>query len=256
MYFDPSPPSGSTVPAVALEFDGAMSHPARDYADWRDRLLLSLAIAAPATPAQIGQIHLQVSLPLPSGQWVDGVVAYEQLDYVLESAPGDRPRPTEQTTSSAPGSGTAATATHASVPTDRHRPGYTTLTRCQSQLQTLAKFLTDAQALAILTEAGFSLPDIRTILTLPCQAWHKSWWYPVTANGAWGLPFQRWLRSRHHPNGTYTLQYQDHFAQAVPTCFRSRTRRVLLAIHDPATRVGDSLAKIIPGLAKLPERQD
>jgi bacterioferritin-associated ferredoxin len=111
-------------------------------------------------------------------------------------------------------------------------------------LQTLAQNLPLAPAIALLSNCGFSSPWIEEILRLPHYAWHKSWWYALDRNGEFTLPFLRYIRTLHYPDGTITLQYKDFFEYEKPDCFTSQLQTVLVVIRLEVQGFGETLQRI------------
>jgi hypothetical protein len=120
------------------------------------------------------------------------------------------------------------------------------LTRCQSDLKTLAWRVNLSEAIALLRHGGFQEDQIQRILQLPWDGWHRSWWDTLEPQGHLGLPFQRWFRTRCYSDGTYTLQYRDHYPQDAPPCFRGIWQQVPLMICQAMGQFGD----VLTGLRK------
>lgn len=204
-----------------------------------DQMRLALAIAdsehlksllADCTPAlasypHIHAIRANVSVPISEKKVVDAILQFEEVRCVLvEGSPFDR----------------------YGTPTSPLLQGMTLaeLTRCESEMQTLASGLSLAQAIALLTQAGFSSPQVNDIIHLPSEAWHKSWWASQDAAGAFSVPFLRTLRTRRYIDGTLTLQYRDYFPQDKPPCFTSQSRQVVVAIASSSQRFSKTLEHI------------
>lgn len=197
----------------------------------RNQVQLALAIAdqgflksllvectpAISLPHQIGQIRVAIGAPPGKAglEQIDAVIAYEQL--WCTPAEG---APTED---------------------DFSLKDYQSLTRCQSDLKTLGWRISLSQAIAHLQHGGFREDQIQRILQLPWDGWHRSWWDTFEAQGYLGLPFQRWFRTRCYSDGTYTLQYRDHYAQDAPPCFRGLWQQVPITIGDAHGRFGEVL---------------
>ncbi|NER80548.1 MAG: hypothetical protein F6K42_13425, partial [Leptolyngbya sp. SIO1D8] len=150
----------------------------------RLRSLLVTCTPVIAPPHQIGQ--LRVSIGTPAGTEglddIDAVIEYEHLWCLLaEGAPNMEPS-----------LGNSA------------GQNYQYLTRCQSDLKTLAWRVNLSDAIALLGHGGFQEEHIQRILQLPWDGWHRSWWDTFDAQGQLGLPFQRWFRTRCYGDGTYT----------------------------------------------------
>lgn len=118
---------------------------------------------------------------------------------------------------------------------------YQYLTRCQSDLQTLAWRVNLSEAISLLGYGGFQENDIQRILQLPWEGWHRSWWDVLDDQGQLGLPFQRWFRTRCYSDGTYTLQYRNLYAQDAPPCFRAVWQKVPLMVTRPGRQFGETL---------------
>lgn len=169
---------------------------------------------------QLGTVELHLGVPNGRGQAIgDGVLVYEEITCQLawpNLQPGDRPWLTQNTA----------------------------LTPRQSALQTLAWRVPLGEAIALLTYGGFPEAQIDHLLHLPWDGWHRSWWYPLTPEGPGPTPFRRHLRVRPHPEGTYILQYQDHYHQVAPPCFRSQWHPVPILIHQPHQSLGEHLLRL------------
>ncbi|MGD1907518.1 MAG: hypothetical protein ACFB0C_16240 [Leptolyngbyaceae cyanobacterium] len=199
-----------------------------------DQIQLALAIAddgilrsllTESTPAisrsqQLGQTQVTVGVPLADDTtMIDAVVAYESLKCALldESPP----------------------------------PEHTAQVRCQSGLQTLGWRVNIAEAIALLSHGGFQEHHIQRILHLPSQGWHRSWWSTFDRQGNLGHPFQRWFRCRSYGDGTYILQYRDHYAQVAPPCFRGTWHQVPVVIASPEQGFGQLLMTLRRAQASL-----
>lgn len=172
------------------------------------RSLLVQATPAIARPHQISQIRVSVGAP-PDTEGlaaIDAVVEYEHIwCTVSEGAPQIDEQPMRD---------------------------YRYLTRCQSDLKTLAWRVNLADAISFLSHGGFQEDQIQRILQLPWEGWHRSWWDTFDAAGHLGLPFQRWFRTRCYGDGTYTLQYRDFYSQDAPPCFRGIWQRIpVMTVH-------------------------
>jgi hypothetical protein len=179
------------------------------------RSLLTACTPAILQPQQLGQVRITIGVPTTAGGLVDGVLDYEQISCRLaETLPPELQ------------DGDAA---------------YPSLTRCRGPLHTLGYRINLADAIALLNYGGFQEDQIQRILHLPWDGWHRSWWNTLSPQGRSGLPFQRWFRSRAYGDGTYTLQYRDHYPQDAPLCFRGQWQRIPLAIHQPQQDFGNTL---------------
>ncbi|MDB9526347.1 hypothetical protein PN498_10145 [Oscillatoria sp. CS-180] len=197
----------------------------------RNQVQLALAIAdtallksllvdctpAIALPHQINQLKVTVGPPpgQKGAEHADAVIEYEQLWCTpSEGAPNED---------------------HFSV------KDYQSLTRCQSELKTLGWRISLSDAIALLQHGGFQESQIQRILQLPWEGWYRSWWDTFEPQGHLGLPFQRWFRTRCYSDGTYTLQYRDHYAQDAPPCFRGIWQQVPVVINQAAGQFGETL---------------
>lgn len=209
--------------------------------DFHDEVQIALAIAEEnilksllvnCTPPladyhRIGNITSSIGLPTRSQQTVDGMVQFEEIHCVLV----DTPVRTDPQT---------AQPNRGNLP----RLGNLDLTRCATELQTLGRGMSLAQAIALLAHSGFSPQQVEAILNLPCEAWHKTWWYTLDEQGNFSVPFLRILRTLRYTDGTFTIQYQDHFSQDKPTCFRSQEHQVLIEIQPKLEGFSATLGKI------------
>lgn len=205
-----------------------------------DQIQLALAIADTAilrslltesrpmilNPQQFGQMRVTVGVPLADqATMLDAVVDYESLGCALL---GEIP-PEAQTSAKA----------------------YRELTRCQSELQTLGWRVAIAEAIALLSHGGFQEQDIQRILQLPSEGWHRSWWSTFDRQGNLSHPFQRWFRCRRYGDGTYILQYRDHYAQVAPTCFRGDWHQIPVVIASAGQGFGALLMTLRRAQASL-----
>ncbi|WP_008315059.1 hypothetical protein [Leptolyngbya sp. PCC 6406] len=180
------------------------------------RSLLTDCTPAIVRPQQLGTVRITLGVPLEgTPTLIDGVLDYEQIWCGLAESPPDSQRMTAR--------------------------DYQALTRCQGKLQTLGFRLSLAETIALLSHGGFQEVEIQRILQLPWDGWHRSWWYPLSPQGQRELPFQRWFRARAYGDGTYTLQYRDHYFQDAPPYFRGLSQRVPIAIAVPGQSFGDNL---------------
>ncbi|MCU0526817.1 MAG: hypothetical protein MUF72_18570 [Elainella sp. Prado103] len=208
---------------------------------WHDRVQIGLGMAEPdllrsllvnCTPPiaqlhRIGGISSTIGVPTSSGSAIDGVIEFEEEHCRLVESPQHLQR--------------EVTAYGQRQGNPR---GYVDLLRCESDTQTLGQMIPCAQAIATLTEAGFTPQQVGQILHLSLDAWFKSWWYQADEMGVFTIPFLRLMRSRHYADGTVTLQYKDFFAQEQPPCFKSRHRRVLIDILPELQSFQSILTKI------------
>lgn len=211
----------------------------RSPVDLREQLQMALAIADPqilklllvnciptiTEPQKVGSITSEVAIPTSDAQGADGVLYFEAIRCVLATAQ-------TQVDSSSQGGWT------------RQSKEMARLTQHESELQTLAQNLPLAPAIALLSNSGFSPDWIEEILRLPHYAWHKSWWYAIDRNGEFTIPFLRYIRTLHYPDGTLTLQYKDFFEYEKPSCFTSQLQKVLVVIRPEIQGFGETLQKI------------
>ncbi len=211
----------------------------RSPVDLRDQLQMALAIADPeilkallvncipaiSDPPKVGSITSEVAIPTSDGQGADGILHFEAIRCVLAEAQ-------PQVDSSSHSGWT------------RESKEIARLTQHESELQTLAQNLPLAPAIALLSNSGFAPNWIEEILRLPHYAWHKSWWYAIDRNGQFTLPFLRYIRTLHYPDGTLTLQYKDFFEYEKPSCFTSRLQKVLVVIRPEIQGFGETLQRI------------
>ena len=205
----------------------------RSAAELQDQVALALAIAdegvlksllvhclVAIAPAHcVGTVTATVGVVLPSHDMVDGILNFEFIQCVLaEAPPPSTPHPV---------------AERHSYSFSASEPTLQQFTRRQSHLHTLGRNISLVQATTLLEHAGFEVDQIERVLHLPQEAWYKSWWYTLTETGEVGIPFQRFIRTRHYADGTYTLQYRDFFAEESPPCFKSKPDQALVMIHEP-----------------------
>lgn len=194
-----------------------------------DRLRSLLTDSKPSVVQshQIGTVSANIGVPIEgSGVTLDGVVRYELIHCVL--AHHCPPFYEQPPVSSVGTSGFD------------HR-AYAQITQFQSDLKDLAQNVPLSQAIALLTHAGFDSQQISTILHLPQQGWYKSWWYGLDSQGHFTQPFQRWFRSKHFTDGTFSLQYRDFYPQEAPLCFKSETRMLPVVIQATSLSFRDTL---------------
>ncbi|MGF1521507.1 MAG: hypothetical protein ACFBSF_04210 [Leptolyngbyaceae cyanobacterium] len=182
--------------------------------------LLANCVTAIAPLHQIG--HVRVSVGVPPGtkglDAIDAVLAYEHIWCVLSEG-----APTLE---------------------GYNARDYQYLTRCQSELKTLAWRVNLSEAIALLQHGGFHEEQIQRILQLPWEGWHRSWWDTFDPQGQLGLPFQRWFRTRCYGDGTYTLQYRDHYPQDAPSCFYGVWQQVPVMMAGSASQFGKVLTSL------------
>jgi hypothetical protein len=211
----------------------------RSSVDLRDQLQMALAIADPhilksllihcipaiTQPEKVGNIVSEVAIPTSDSQAADGILQFEAIQCVLAATQ-------PQADCSSNGGWT------------KESKDMARMTQHESELQTLTQNLPLAPAIALLTNCGFSSHWIEEILRLPHYAWHKSWWYALDRNGEFTLPFLRYIRTLHYPDGTLTLQYKDFFEYEKPGCFTSQLQKVLVVIRLEVQGFGETLQRI------------
>ncbi len=211
----------------------------RSPVDLREQLQMALAIADPQilksllvncipaimAPQKVGNIASEVAVPTSDAQGADGILQFEAIRCVLANT-----QPQVDSNS------------HAGW--TRESKEMARLTQHESELQTLAQNLPLAPAIALLSNSGFAPDWIEEILRLPHYAWHKSWWYEIDRNGEFTIPFLRYIRTLHYPDGTLTLQYKDFFEYEKPSCFTSQLQKVLVVIRPEIQGFGETLQRI------------
>jgi hypothetical protein len=208
---------------------------------FRDRVQIALAIAdhtilqslltdcTPplASPHRIGSIHSKIGIPLATTKAIDGLIQFEDIQCVLVESP----QALEQC---------VADYTHR----NGNERGYLDLTRCEAETRDLGLITTLAQAIARLSQAGFSSQQIHIILNLPQEAWHKTWWYSTDPDGQFTVPFLRLMRSHHYLDGRIAIQYKDFFAHDKPACFKSQQQQIVVEIFSESKGFKKTLEKI------------
>ncbi len=212
-----------------------------DALSWHDRiqivlgladenLLKSLLVDCTSPIAQlhrIGGIQSKIGVPTAAGAAVDGLIEFEEVNCVLANSPVQL----EQEVADY-------------IRRNGNQRGYLDLIRCETETRTVGQTLPLSQAISMLAHAGFSSPQVKEILNLPYDGWHKSWWYWADELGNFTIPFLRLLRTRRHADGTYTLQHKDFFAQEQPNCFKSRNQKVIVEILPESHQFQTVLAKV------------
>ena len=201
------------------------------------RSLLVDATPIIAPPHRIGSVTAEIGVPgLDSDRAIDGILRFEAIHCVLASTqPEDGGAPT--------------------INSQPRLRDYSSLTRCRSELYTLAQDVPLSQAIALLNQAGFDPKQVRTILHLPHDAWHKTWWYTLDAAGYLTVPFQRFIRTRQYADGAVTLQYKDYYAEERPLCFKSKDHRTPVIIKSECHGFRETLEKINQAREQLDARQ-
>ena len=207
----PAPPQEVQL-ALAVADDGFL------------RSLLTDCLPAIAHPHEIGAVAIEVGVPLQQYPQfaIDGVLTFEHIHCVLAGSCPEAPPP----------------------PEFHHHAEYQAVTTCHSDLTTLAQNVLPSAAVDLLRRSGFDPEQIRQILQLPSQAWHKSWWYTLDPEGFLTVPFQRHIRTRSFADGTFTLQFKDYYAHERPSSFRSQPQPLPVMVHQPALSFCDNLARI------------
>ncbi|MGF1512696.1 MAG: hypothetical protein ACFB5Z_03235 [Elainellaceae cyanobacterium] len=180
------------------------------------RSLLSSCTPPLMPPTRIGSVSTRVSVPA-GDLVVDGVIRFEAIQCTLATTDSKPP------------------VDAFSEPQRRWRRW-----RYETPLSTLVREVSGDQAATVLSQAQLSPDQVHTILKLPHQAWHKSWWYSCRSS----LPFQRYIRCRRYDDGTVTLQYKDYFEQEPPPCFHSQTQQALVVIQNAPQPFGQVLGQI------------
>jgi hypothetical protein len=205
----------------------------------RDQIQMALAIANPtllksllincipqiAPPQLIGNISVEVSVPAKDQQAADGILHFEGIKCLLT-----KPQPEVEC--------------YATNGWSHESQEYAKLTQCESELYTLGQNLSFAAAVSLLISSGFCPQQVEAILHLPCNAWHKSWWYALNSNNQFTIPFLRLIRTRRYPDGTFTIQYKNYFEQDKPSCFRSIPQKVKVKIKPDDQGFGEVLGQI------------
>jgi hypothetical protein len=173
----------------------------------------------------IGAVSAELSVPTGDQQAADGILHFEVIRCVLAGTPRLIDMP-----------GTGGW-------TQESRE-LARLTRYESEMRTLGQNLPLAPLVSLLAESGFCPKQIEEILRLPRDGWHKSWWYAIDETGEFSIPFLRHIRLLHYPDGTFTVQYKDFFAQEKPLCFSSLPQKLLVAIKTEAHEFGETLKRI------------
>ncbi len=208
---------------------------------FRERVQIALAIADSnvlqsiltecvppiAPPHRIGSIRSSIGVPIEARKSVDGMIELEEIECVLIDSPQDAERAVDEYA-------------------QRHgnQRGYVDLTRCEAETRDLGLIANLAQAIARLSQAGFSSEQIQTILHLPQETWHKTWWYTLDEDGNFTVPFLRLMRAQYYLDGRVGIQYKDLFAQEKPSCFKSREQKIVVEIFSEAKGFRKTLEKI------------
>jgi bacterioferritin-associated ferredoxin len=189
--------------------------------------LLTDCIAPIAQPHRIGAISSTIGIPIKAKKVVDGIIHYEAIDCVLVDTPVETdPQRAEANLGNSP------------------RWRNQGLTRCESETRILGQTVPMPQAIALLAHSGFSPHQVEDILNLPYEAWHKTWWYTVDADGNFTVPFLRMIRTLRYTDGTFTIQYKDYYSDIKPTCFKGQEQKVLVEIQPEMHSFSKTLEKI------------
>lgn len=181
--------------------------------------LLAHSVPAIAPRHQIGGVSSKVGVPVDAQEMAHGIIQFEHVNCVLADSQADVEQLVTQLCSMSHRSRSAE---------------YAKLTQCESETRSLGQNMSLAQALSVLTYAGFDSHEAYDILYLPYEAWHKTWWYALDDIGRYTIPFRRFIRTRRFADGTFTLQYKDYFAQDKPPCFKSTEHEVLVEVASEA----------------------
>jgi hypothetical protein len=215
--------------------------PEQNSPPFRDRVQIALAIAdSPvlqslltdctpplASPDRIASIRSTIGIPLEPKKAIDGIIQFEEIQCLLI----DSPQEIEQ--------GVAEYTQR-----NGNERGYLDLTRCEAETRDLGLITNLAQAIARLSQAGFSSQQIQAILHLPQEAWHKTWWYTVDEQGQFTVPFLRLMRTQHYLDGRLSIQYKDLFAHHKPACFKSQEQKIIVEIFSESKGFRKTLEKI------------
>jgi len=188
------------------------------------RALLTDSLPAIAHPHEVGAVSVEVGIPLQQSPHlsIDAVLTFEHIHCVLAGSYPEAPP----------------------LPEFESHTQYQAVTSCYSDLTTLAQNVTTSEAEALLSRSGFDPEQIRQILQLPSQAWHKSWWYTLDPEGFLTVPFQRCIRTRSFADGTFTFQFKDYYAHERPTGFRSQPQQLPVVVHQPTLGFCENLARV------------
>jgi bacterioferritin-associated ferredoxin len=189
--------------------------------------LLTDCISPIAQPHRIGAISSTIGIPIKAKKVVDGIIQYEAIDCVLVDVPVETDPQ-------------LAEATLGNFPRWRNQ----SLTRCESETRILGQTVPMSQAIALLGTSGFSPRQVEDILNLPYEAWHKTWWYTVDAEGNFTVPFLRMIRTLRYTDGTFTIQYKDYYSDVKPACFKGQEQKVLIEIKAELDSFSKTLEKI------------
>lgn len=189
--------------------------------------LLTDCISPIAQPHRIGAISSTIGIPIKAKKVVDGIIHYEVVDCVLVDAPVE----------------TDPQRAEATLGNGSHWRNQR-LTRCESETRILGQTVPMSQAIALLASSGFSPRQVEDILNLPYEAWHKTWWYTVDADGNFTVPFLRMIRTLRYTDGTFTIQYKDYYSDVKPACFKGQEQKVLIEIKAELDSFSKTLEKI------------
>jgi hypothetical protein len=204
---------------------------------FRDRIQIALAIAEPsilqsilteclppiAPPHRIGNISSTIGVPIEAKTAVAGTLQLEEVACILI----DNPQEVEQ-----------------AIAAYTHSHPRSSITRCEAETRDLGLITNLAQAIARLTQAGLPTAQIQTLLHLPQEAWHKTWWYMPDEFGNFTIPFLRLMRAQYYLDGRISIQYKDLFAEQKPPCFNSQEKKILVEIYSETKGFRKTLEKI------------
>ncbi|MBF2049734.1 MAG: hypothetical protein EDM05_027645 [Leptolyngbya sp. IPPAS B-1204] len=208
---------------------------------WHDRVQIALAIADEAllksllidcTPPlvqahRLAGVRSTIGVPVAADRVADGTIEFEEVHCVLAESLDQLEQGVAEYTRR-----------------NGNERGYLDLTHYETETQILGQSMSMTHAISLLSHAGYGASQVKHILNLPYDAWHKSWWYLADEWGEFTIPFLRLLRTRRYTDGTYTLQYKDFFAQEQPRCFKSRSQQVLVEIMPEQHQFSATLAKL------------
>ncbi|MBM0741996.1 hypothetical protein JOY44_10220 [Phormidium sp. CLA17] len=197
--------------------------------------LLTQCIPAIIQPERLGTIASEVGVPMGDRITADGILHFEAIHCVLAQV---QPQ-----------------LDHSNNSWTNDSKEVARLTQHESDLQTIAQHLPLAPTISLLANVGFPPPHIQEILRLPHYAWHKSWWYALDLEERFAVPFLRYIRTLHYPDGTLTLQYKDFFESEQPPCFATIAQKALVAIRDESQGFGETLQQLNQQRSALGSKQ-
>jgi hypothetical protein len=205
----------------------------------REQIQIALAIADPGVlrsllhqcippviaPDLVGAVSTELSVPTGDQCAADAILHFESIHCVLAEAQPALEMPTQ-------GGWTKDSRELAR------------LTQHEAEMRTLAQNLPLAAIVSLLAQSGFCPKQIESILFLPREAWHKSWWYALDEEGNFSRPFLRQMRTLRYADGTFTVQYKDFFEQNKPPCFTSLPEKILLMVRAELQEFGETLKQL------------